>query len=143
MIAFLGLIAANAQAAPAESASVSSHSPAKPPPADSTSTWLNGQYFTGEWSGVRKELANEGVTPYFTYDAIMAGNVAGGLKRGSAYGQNLGFGLTFDMQKLVGWQGATININGVDRAGNTVRPDVGNLTTRCSWWADRRHIFMT
>ncbi len=31
------------------------------------------------------------------------------------------------MQKLTNWQGATININGIDRAGNTIRPDVGNL----------------
>jgi porin len=99
----------------------------KSPTSDDVSSWWNGQYLTGDWNGERQQLANEGVTPIFTYDAIMAGNVAGGLKQGSDYGQNLGFGLTFDMQKLVGWQGATINIYGVERAGNTVRPDVGNL----------------
>jgi len=130
VVSFLGWVSLSAQGAPADtsnSVGTSSHPPAKQSLSDSTTTWLNGEYFTGEWSGVRKQLASEGVTPYFTYDAIMAGNVAGGLKQGSAYGQNLGFGLTFDMQKLVGWKGATININGVDRAGATVRQDVGNL----------------
>ncbi len=96
------------------------------PPPDSD--WWHGQYLTGDWNAERQKLADEGVTPFFTYDAIMAGNVSGGLKQGGPlYGQNLGFGLTFDMQKLVGWKGATINISGVDRAGNTIRPDVGNL----------------
>ena len=91
-------------------------------------SWWDGAYLTGDWGGARQELADEGVIPFFTYDAIMAGNVAGGLKQGGPlYGQNLGFGLTFDMQKLVDWKGATIQISGVDRAGNTIRPDVGNL----------------
>jgi porin len=99
-----------------------------PPPPPPEPCWWDGPYLTGDWGGERQKLADEGVTPYIYYNAIMAGNAAGGLKQGGPlYGQDLNFGLTFDMQKLTGWEGATININGVDRAGNTIRPDVGNL----------------
>ena len=100
----------------------------KPPAPSPEPSWWDGQYLTGDWGGLRTELVQEGVTPYLIYNAIMAGNVSGGLKQGGPlYGQDLNFGLTFDMQKLANWEGATININGVDRAGNTIRPDVGNL----------------
>ena len=107
--------------------SAPSRSATKPPLPPADKSWWDGTYLTGEWGGLRQELANEGVTPYMYYNAIIAGNPWGGLKSGSAYGQDLNFGLTFDMQKLTNWQGATININGIDRAGNTIRPDVGNL----------------
>jgi porin len=31
------------------------------------------------------------------------------------------------MQKLVGWEGASINVNSVDRVGKTIKPDVGSV----------------
>jgi porin len=99
--------------------------PPSPPPEPS---WWDGPYLTGDWGGERTQLINEGVTPYVYYNAMVAGNPWGGLKQaGPQYAQDMNFGLTFDMQKMVGWQGGTININGVDRIGNTIRPDIGNL----------------
>jgi len=134
VVLLLGSIAITAQGATPESpdATTEISSPtratAKPLPPPPEPSWWDGPYLTGDWNGLRRELADEGVTPYIYYNAIMAGNASGGLKQGGPlYGQDLNFGLTFDMQKLANWQGVTININGVDRAGNTIRPDVGNL----------------
>lgn len=112
---------------PASIISAPERASTKPPPPTPEPSWWDGQYLTGDWGGLRTQLANEGVTPYVYYNAIVAGNPVGGLKSGTDYGQDINFGLTFDMQKLSNWDGATININGVDRAGNTIRPDVGNL----------------
>jgi len=94
----------------------------------SLQSWLDGKYLTGDWGGERKQLLDEGVTPYVYYNAIVAGNPWGGISQACPqYAQDMNFGLTFDMQKLVGWTGGTFNINGVDRIGNTIRPDIGNL----------------
>lgn len=102
--------------------------PVTKPPTVSTQSWLDGPYLTGDWGGVRTEVINAGVTPYVYYNAIVAGNPWGGITQaGPQYAQDMNFGLTFDMGKLVGWTGGTININGVDRIGNTIRPDIGNL----------------
>jgi porin len=111
-------------------APVSSH-PATPvklqQPANDMSG-LDGPYFTGDWSGLRTQLATEGITPYIDYTSIVVGNPSGGLRQvGPKYAQDINFGLTFDMQKLVGWDGAVLNINSVDRVGKTIRPDVGSV----------------
>ncbi len=93
-----------------------------------TATWWNGPYLTGDWGGSRTRLENDGITPYLIYTSIVAANVSGGVHQGGPeYAQDVNPGVTLDMQKLVNWDGATININGVDRIGHTVRPDVGSV----------------
>jgi porin len=95
---------------------------------DTTSDWWYGRYATGEWAGLRSQLEDEGITPYVFYTSIVAGNPVGGLAQvGPRYAQDVSLGLTFDLQKLVGWEGATINLNGIDRFGKTIRPEVGSI----------------
>ena len=90
--------------------------------------WSDGPYLTANWRGLRSQLEDEGVTPYVVYTSIISGNPAGGIRQaGPKYAQDINFGRTFDMQKLVGWEGATINVNSVDRVGKTIRPDVGSV----------------
>jgi porin len=102
--------------------------PATPTLQADTSSWSNGPYLTGDWGGERTELENEGVDPYVDYTSIVIGSPSGGIHQsGPKYAQDINFGLTFDMQKLVDWEGATINVNSVDRIGKTIRPDVGSL----------------
>jgi porin len=94
----------------------------------SVPAWPDGPYLTGDWGGLRSQLEDEGVTPYVTYTSIISGNPSGGLRQvGPKYAQDINFGLTFDLQKLAGWDGATININSVDRIGKTLRPAVGSI----------------
>ncbi len=90
--------------------------------------WAKGTYFTGDWGGLRSQLADEGVTPYSVYTSIVTGNPVGGLRQeGPTYAQDLNLGLTLDLQKLVGWRGGTFNINGINRLGSTVAPAVGGV----------------
>ena len=97
------------------------------PSTDSVS-WLDGPYLAGNWGGLRSQLEDEGVTPYVVYTSIISGNPSGGTRQaGPKYAQDINFGLTFDMQKLVGWEEATINVNSVDRVGKTIKPDVGSV----------------
>jgi len=102
--------------------------PAMPSILDSSSSWWNGSYLTGDWGGLRAQLQDEGVTPYAYYTSITIGNPSGGINQtGPKYAQDVSFGLNFDMQKLVGWDGATINICGIDRLGETIQKDVGSV----------------
>jgi porin len=95
--------------------------------ADPTS-WANGPYLTGDWGGLRPQLEKEGVEPYVYYTSIVSGNPSGGNRPlGPKYAQDVNFGLTFDLQNLTGWDGATINVNAVDRVGKTIRPAVGSV----------------
>jgi porin len=90
--------------------------------------YWSGSNLTGNWGGLRSQLEDEGVTPYVVYTSIISGNPSGGIRQaGPKYAQDINFGLTFDMQRLVGWEGATINVNSVDRVGKTIRPDVGSV----------------
>lgn len=93
-----------------------------------TPDWADGLYATGNWGGERSQLIDEGITPYLYYTSIVIGNPVGGLGQvGPRYEQDVNFGLTFDLQKLVGWDGAVFNLNGIDRFGKTIRPQVGSV----------------
>lgn len=95
---------------------------------DSATNWPDNPYLTGDWGGMRTRLADDGVSPYLYYTSIVAANVSGGVRRGGPkYAQDVNPGVLLDMKKLAGWDGAMININGVDRAGHTIRPDVGSI----------------
>jgi porin len=96
--------------------------------AEDTSSWANGTVLTGDWGGLRPQVENEGVVPYVYYTSIVSGNPSGGIRQvGPKYAQDVNFGLTFDMQQLVDWQGATVNVNAVDRAGKTIHSQVGSV----------------
>ncbi len=97
-------------------------------PSTGSAFWSDGPHLTGNWGDLRSQLEDEGVTPYVVYTSIISGNPAGGIRQaGPKYAQDINFGLTFDMQRLMSWEGATINVNSVDRIGKTIRPDVGSV----------------
>ena len=98
-------------------------------PADAASdAWWRGEWLTGDWGGTREHLVNDGITPYLFYTSIVVGNPVGGHEQvGPRYEQDFNFGLIFDLQKLAGWNGATINVNGIDRFGKTIRREIGSV----------------
>ena len=105
-----------------------SPSPISPPGKDPWTTWLDGNGVLGNWGGERERLVNDGVTFFGSYEADMAANVSGGKSLGQAYADNFDFGLRFDMQKLVGWDGAKIVVSGINRDGQNLTADhVGNF----------------
>jgi porin len=91
------------------------------------SSWLDGDFATGDWGGLRPQLADKGITPFGYYNAIVAGNPVGGLKHRTTYADDFYFGIKLDLAKLANWQGATFMVSGVERDGASVKPVIGSL----------------
>ncbi len=71
--------------------------------------FLDGDYATGNWLGTRDALEDRGIELFGGYTAEVWGNVSGGEQRGVVYTGLLEFGLTLELDPLVGWQGATLH----------------------------------
>ena len=66
-----------------------------------------------EVQGVYEILAEHGVRPALIYDAEGFADLSGGARRGATYLGNLNLLLTLDMERLVGWRGATVLVDGL------------------------------
>lgn len=92
--------------------------------------WWQGETLLGDFWGTRNYLDESGVDISATYGNNIAGNVTGGKSRGFTYADNFGFGVELDMNKLVGWQGATLTVSGLNRDGTSLSQDyIGNQFT--------------
>lgn len=89
------------------------------PPPDYNATTL-----TGNWGGLRDTLFNDGVDISFSAVGQSAYLASGGRHIGS-FNDQVAAGLTLDMDKLIGWQGASIVILGTNRNGNTLDSRAG------------------
>src|SRR5262245_43889080 len=72
------------------------------------SNWLSADGITGDWGGLRSKLAGSGVEFLGTEQAEAWGNTRGGLEQGIVYTGLLNFGLNLDLEKAVGWRGASV-----------------------------------
>lgn len=88
--------------------------------------WWQGDYATGDWFGLRPKLSDHGLDFFAYYNAIVAGNPVGGRNQSASYADDFYFGLKTDLEKLVGWQGATFTITGVNRDGNSIQGALGS-----------------
>lgn len=61
-----------------------------------------------------------------TYTAEVMGNASGGLRQGTRYLDNLDIVFAADMQKLVGWTGAQVQIYGLYNNGNSISELAGD-----------------
>ena len=77
---------------------------------------------------LRKTLAARGVFYQINYNADVLGNVSGGLKRGATFSGRLELGVDADLEKLMGWQGASFHTHlfHIQGAGLS-RNFIGNL----------------
>ncbi|MGH8047456.1 MAG: carbohydrate porin, partial [Chthoniobacterales bacterium] len=82
--------------------------------------WTQGDAFSGDWWGMRNMLEDEGVDFSLTYTNNIAGNVVGGKQLSATYTDNIGFGVEFDFEKLIGWKGATLTLSGLNRDGQSL-----------------------
>lgn len=85
-------------------------------------SWADGDYFFGTWGGLRPRLAEDGVTFESYYVANPGGLVSGGKRdgRGFTYVDNFYLGVTFDLEKLIGWTGAQFAVSGINRSGGSL-----------------------
>lgn len=65
----------------------------------------------GDPGGLRSFLQQQGVTYSLTYIGESFGNVTGGSRRGGIYEGRLDFQFDADLDKLLGWQGASVHTN--------------------------------
>jgi len=93
-------------------------------------SWWDGEHGLGEWGGERTALEESGFSLTGSYEGNIAGNVSGGFGRGWAYAENLDLSFHFDLEKLMGWHGASFLIDALDRNGSNLSADeVGNVYT--------------
>jgi porin len=79
---------------------------------------------TGQWGGLRTRLEDAGVTFGLQEQSEVWGNLTGGLRRGTTYDGLTTASLLLDLDKLVGWNGATFFVNAFQIHG---RGPSGNL----------------
>ncbi len=70
------------------------------------------QKLTGDWGGLRKDLESWGITFTANEQAEIWENLKGGRKRGGVIDGVTTPSLTLDLEKLMGWKGATFFVNG-------------------------------
>jgi porin len=91
---------------------------------------LPHNHLLGDWAGLRTKMEDFGITPTLTYESDIAGNPSGGKSQGVAYADNIGLGLLFDLDKLVGLEGGSFLISMSQRDGDSLsQKRVGNVFT--------------
>lgn len=89
--------------------------------------WLEWDNATGDWWRSRPLISDQGVDFTATYTSQVWGNVAGGLEQNAAYFGLLQFGLDIDLEKVVGWKGASFNTSWIWMMGDQITtPFVGS-----------------
>lgn len=92
--------------------------------------WWEGDSLSGDWWGIRNYLDDSGVELSASYTNNIAGNPVGGKSAGFTYTDNVSFGLELDFEKIAGWDGLTVIVSGLNRAGsNLSQNNVGNQFT--------------
>ncbi len=98
--------------------------------ATESTPWLRGDYAFGTVGGIRTDLEARGITFFGGYAVELWGNTTGGLKQGTVYTGLLDFGVDLDLERLVGWQGATFHSSWLWLSGRDASEDLtGNLLT--------------
>lgn len=82
---------------------------------------------TGDWGGLRTDMKDAGITVRGDYVSESFAAVDGGVKRGSAYTQQIRLGADVDMDRIMGWKGAKLHVTLNDRRGIGISSDyIGN-----------------
>jgi len=85
-------------------------------------------YLTGNWDGLRDELADQGIVFTVTYTGEVFGNVTGGMKQGAEYDGVFQPQIDVDLDKLLGWQGGSFRVSMLQGHGPSLSTGwVGNI----------------
>lgn len=123
-IALLPALAAISAPAFAQTSVVPDPAAAAPKPAAAPAY---GDTLTGDWGGLRPRLAADGVAFHADYVSESFTVASGGLRKGTAYTQQVRAGIDLDMDRIAGWRGAKLHITVNDRRGDGISSDfVGN-----------------
>lgn len=128
--------AQNAASAPAnesataatEQTTVEETAPAPAGPNYSGDLWTRSA-LTGDWGGVRNDLAAKGITFDVGLTQFLMGNAHGGAstRNGLRYSGSTDYTLTLDTQKLGLWDGGMLLLNAETKWGDGILGKVGSL----------------
>lgn len=94
-----------------------------------TGDWFDWKKMTGNWGGLRSDLADMGITFDLDYTQIFQGNAHGGKNTTNAFRAS-GSGdltLTLDTTKMGLWKGGSFILRGEPVWGDGIDPKVGSL----------------
>lgn len=100
------------------------------PTPDYSGDLLHRSDLTGDWGGLRNQLAVHGVELDVEVLQYMQGNAYGGRSTNNAFGYSgsAEYSLFFDFQKLGLWPGAFAKVRGETKWGQGVEQDVGAIS---------------
>jgi len=90
-------------------------------------SWTQLTAATGNWDGVRSDLADAGVSVFGSYQSESAGNPVGGESQQFRYTHNLALGVAMDLQRLVGLDDTYFLATASERTGNSLSYDIPNF----------------
>lgn len=95
--------------------------------ADGFDDWLQGDYATGTWGGLRTSLEDAGVTfeGGYTTDLMAVRNGNAGSGDGWAYAGRIDFGVELDFEKLAGIPGLSVYASGAWSSGSNLSDQQG------------------
>ena len=88
--------------------------------AKGTAAWANntpGVGVSGDWGGLRTQLADQGIDLQIGYTWEGATNLSGGAKRAAAGAGQLALGSSLDLETLLAWPGADVQLTVTGRHG--------------------------
>lgn len=97
--------------------------------ADDSKKWWEWDTATGNWGGARQTMADHGVNFEFFYTADFLGVATGGIQHKMTYLHLVDLNLNLDMDKLVGWKGASFHFSGEASQGESPSNHAGDLQT--------------
>jgi porin len=92
----------------------------------------------GQGATAYERLVSLGVRPALVYDAEGFVDMSGGARRGATYLGNLNLELTLDVERLAGWRGATIFLDGLWIHGGQPSAFAGDVQGVSSMSAPRK-----
>jgi porin len=100
----------------------------EPPPTEEPPGFWQRDTLTGDWGGLRTALEAQGIAFTVKYTGEVFANVQGGIKRGATYDGLFLPELDVDLEKLIGWRGASFSVSMVQGHGPALSQGwVGNL----------------
>src|SRR5262245_36863251 len=97
-----------------------------PVPDYSADIWTR-KFLTGDWGGVRTDLANKGVQFGVEWSQYVQGVADGGRDRTTLYGGNFDYTLNLDLMRMGVLQGALVRFRAESRYGRSVNSASGTV----------------
>src|SRR5271166_6632411 len=90
-------------------------------------SWTELTAATGNWKGLRSQLANAGISAFGSYESESACNPAGGQVHKCQYTHNIALGVALDLNRLLGLSDTYFLASASERAGNSLSYNIPNF----------------